>query len=30
MPLEDAIQNMAVIEAVFKSAETGGWVTVEK
>jgi predicted dehydrogenase len=28
--LEDAIQNMAVIEAVFKSAEKGGWVEVEK
>jgi predicted dehydrogenase len=24
--LEDAIANMKVIEAVFKSAETGGWV----
>jgi predicted dehydrogenase len=30
VPLEDAIANMAVIEAVFKSAETGGWVEVEK
>ncbi len=29
VPLEDAIANMAVIEAVFKSAETGGWVTPE-
>ena len=26
--LEDAIANMAVIEAVFRSAETGGWVTL--
>jgi predicted dehydrogenase len=25
VPLEDAIGNMAVIEAVFRSAETGGW-----
>ena len=25
VPLEDAIANMAVIEAVFRSAETGGW-----
>ncbi|HEY3628876.1 MAG TPA: Gfo/Idh/MocA family oxidoreductase [Terracidiphilus sp.] len=30
VPLEDAIANMAVIEAVFKSAEKGGWVEVEK
>ena len=29
VPLEDAIANMAVIEAVFRSAETGGWVTPE-
>jgi predicted dehydrogenase len=29
VPLEDAIANMAVIEAVFKSAESGGWVNVE-
>jgi predicted dehydrogenase len=29
VPLEDAIQNMAVIEAIFKSAESGGWVNVE-
>ena len=28
--LEDAIQNMAVIEAVFKSVEKGGWVEVKK
>lgn len=30
VPLDDAIQNMAVIEAVFRSAEKGGWVDVEK
>ena len=29
VPLEDAIANMAVIEAVFRSAETGGWTKVE-
>lgn len=29
VPLEDAIANMAVIEAVFRSGETGGWVNVE-
>ncbi len=29
VPLEDAIANMAVIEAVFRSAEMGGWVNVE-
>jgi predicted dehydrogenase len=29
VPLEDAIANMAVIEAVFKSAETHGWVKPE-
>jgi predicted dehydrogenase len=29
VPLEDAIANMAVIEAVFRSAETGGWIKVE-
>jgi predicted dehydrogenase len=27
VPLEDAIANMAVIDAVFKSAESGGWET---
>lgn len=27
VPLEDAIANMAVIEAVFQSAETGKWET---
>jgi len=30
VPLEDAIANIAVIEAVFRSAETGGWAEVEK
>ena len=29
VPLEDGIANMAVIEAVFRSAEKGGWVEVE-
>ncbi len=29
VPLEDAIANMAVIEAIFKSAETNAWVTPE-
>ncbi len=28
VPLEDAIANMKVIEAVFQSAEGGGWVEV--
>ena len=28
VPLEDAIANMRVIEAVFRSGETGGWVSV--
>ncbi len=28
VPLEDAIKNMAVIEAIFKSAESGGWETL--
>ncbi len=27
VPLTDAIKNMAVIEAVFRSAESGGWET---
>lgn len=30
VPLEDAIANMAVIEAVFRSAESGKWEAVEK
>jgi predicted dehydrogenase len=25
VPLEDAIKNMAVIEAVFRSAKSGSW-----
>lgn len=29
VPLEEAIRNMAVIEAVFKSGETGCWQTPE-
>jgi predicted dehydrogenase len=29
VPLEDAIANMAVIEAIFKSAETKAWVKPE-
>lgn len=28
VPLEDAIANMAVIDALFRSAETGAWVRV--
>jgi predicted dehydrogenase len=28
VPLEDAIANMKVIEALFRSAETGGWIQV--
>lgn len=28
VPLEDSLQNMQVLEAVFRSAETGGWVEV--
>ncbi len=27
VPLEDAVNNMAVIDAVFRSAETGAWET---
>lgn len=27
-PLEDAVANMEVLEAIFASAETGGWVTL--
>jgi predicted dehydrogenase len=27
VPLEDSVKNMAVIDAVFRSAETGAWVT---
>jgi predicted dehydrogenase len=28
VPLEEAIRNMKVIEAIFRSAETGQWVTL--
>lgn len=28
VPLEDAMANMAVIDAVFRSAETGQWESV--
>ena len=27
-PLEDAVKNMRVIDAVFRSAASGGWVSV--
>jgi hypothetical protein len=27
VPLTDAIKNMAVIEAIFRSAESGKWET---
>jgi hypothetical protein len=27
IPLTDAIKNMAVIEAVFRSAKSGAWET---
>ena len=30
VPLEDAIKNMAVIEAIFKAADTGKWEAPEK
>jgi predicted dehydrogenase len=30
IPLEDAVRNMAVIEAVFRSAETGRWEPPQK
>lgn len=29
VPLEDAIANMSVIEAIFRAAETSAWVAVE-
>jgi predicted dehydrogenase len=29
VPLESAIANMRVIDAIFKSAESGGWATIE-
>lgn len=30
VPLEDAIKNMAVIEAIFKASDSGRWETPEK
>jgi len=30
VPLEDAIKNTAVIEAIFKAADSGRWETPEK
>jgi predicted dehydrogenase len=30
VPLEDAILNMAVIDAIFRSAESGRWEQPEK
>ncbi len=30
VPLEDAIKNMAVVDAVFKSAQSGQWETVRQ
>jgi len=27
-PLEDSVKNMRVIDALFRSAQTGGWVTI--
>jgi predicted dehydrogenase len=29
VPLEDAVRNMAVIDALFRSAQTGGWEAPE-
>jgi predicted dehydrogenase len=29
IPLEDAISNMAVIDAVFRSATTGQWEEIQ-
>jgi predicted dehydrogenase len=29
IPIEDAVANMAVLDALFKSAESGAWETVE-
>jgi predicted dehydrogenase len=29
VPLEDAIANMKVIEGIFESAKTGGWITIQ-
>jgi predicted dehydrogenase len=30
VPLEDAVANMAVIEAIFRSADSGAWMPVER
>ena len=30
VPVEDAIRNMAVIDAIFKSAKSGQWETVRR
>jgi predicted dehydrogenase len=30
VPLEESIKNMAVIDAIFRSAKSGGWETVER
>ena len=30
VPLEDSIGNMAVIDAIFRSAKTGQWESVER
>jgi predicted dehydrogenase len=30
VPLEDSIRNMAVIDAIFRAAESGGWVRPEQ
>ncbi len=30
VPLEEAIRNMTVIEAIFRSAADGGWVTITR
>ena len=29
-PMEDAIRNMAVLDALFRAGESGGWVVPEK
>jgi predicted dehydrogenase len=30
VPVEDAIKNMAAIEAIFRSGETGGWESLQR
>jgi len=30
VPIEDAIRNMAVIDAIFRAAESGKWERPEK